>query len=190
MNQVVPIEPYYDGWSSFFRQVFKLNLPSQENIKIPQTDKEFNWSVIIPQGLTIEKIISSYEDVCPVWRWTNDNIDTNTRSVRTADNGPYLVRLRAGIEPEDNYKNTTAKYIEKSNIKGMTLMERLLLGRFDNWVSKEHLDLVNLTRCDGTRDFRGYVPAVYFDTRDGKLYVFRHDDEECEERLRTREVRA
>lgn len=183
------IETLLDDWTKFLWEVYKVGLPTQDAIKIPKTHPDFCWGVVTPQSLMIEQIIGSYSDICSVWRWTNDDLDVNTRSSRSADHGTYVTWFRNGIEPEKEYKNKSANYIRSSGINGSTLTERLLLGRWYNWVTNnKHLDMVNITRCDATRDFRGYVPAVYFDARDSQLYIFRHDPEETGDSLRTREA--
>ncbi len=183
------IEIFLDNQTKFLWEVFKIGLPAQDTIKIPKTHPDFRWGVVMPQSLTIEQIICSYSDICPVWRWTNDNIDLITKSVRSADKGTYTTWFRDGVEPEEKYKNKSANHIQSDGINGSTLIERLLLGRWFTWMTDgQYLDVVNITRCDATRDFRGYVPAVYFDTRDGQLYIFRHDPEETDDSLRTREA--
>ncbi len=68
------------------------------------------------------------------------------------------------IEADENLKNKSANDLEKENIEGITLRERLImeLDYFER--TGNHLDAENVTLCSGSRSSDGSVPYVYWRT--------------------------
>ena len=68
--------------------------------------------------------------------------------------------FRANIEADEEHANKSANQLEKENIPGITLRERLLLELQYFCVTGGHLDIKNYTLCSGSRDLGGIVPFV------------------------------
>ena len=163
MHNYENVEALLDDWNKFLREVFGVSLPSKNMLATPKSCVGFNWGVVSPKGITIEKTINSYSGICPVWRWTNDNLDSIVGSIRSTKRGAWVIRCRNGTEPDKKHKNKSSNDIWTAGINTLTLSERLLLGRWYFWKTNgQQLDTENITRCDGSRDARGYAPDVYF----------------------------
>ncbi len=64
------------------------------------------------------------------------------------------------VEADEEYKNMSANDLEIKGLSGITLRERLLmeLAYFDE--TSQHLDIDNITLCNGSRNSDGLVPSV------------------------------
>lgn len=182
------VEAFLDDWSKFLKEVFKTGLPSQKKIILPKTRPGFGWGVLVPRQITIEGSVGSYSDICPVWRRTNENLDKVTNSVRDANKGTYACWFRDRIEADEEYKKKSANDIKIAGINGITLLERLLLGRWFYWKTNKHLDIVSITRCDGSRHLGGNVLSVSFVRYIGELYVDNYHSDSADDGLRSREA--
>lgn len=182
-------EAFMDDWSKFLKEVFKLGLPSRKKIILPKTRPGFGWGIITPGGMTIERAIQSYADICPIWRWTDDDLDGITTSVRNADN-THVVWVRDRIEADEEQRGKSYNDLQIAGISGITLSERLLLGRWFYYKTSRHLDVFNVTRCDGSlcSDCSdGRVPGVSW--RDGGIFSLRKFGPDfCNDDVRSREA--
>lgn len=181
------VEVFLDDWAKFFKDVFKLGLPSRKKIILPETRSGFGWGVVAPKGMTIEGTLQGYAGICPVWRWINNNIDNITKSVRNSDT-TRVVWVRDRSEADEEYKGLSYNDLQVMKIGGITLLERLLLGRWFYYKTNQHLDRVNISRCDGSIFSGGNVPSVSWSDDDGGLFVGGYDPDFRDDDLRVREV--
>ncbi|MBU3942419.1 hypothetical protein KKA24_00370, partial [Patescibacteria group bacterium] len=88
---------------------------------------------------------------------------------RSSEKESYVIRVRERQEADEENVNLSAEQVQKRNIKGITLLERLIL-ELKYWdETSNHLDVSNLTLCTGSRYSDGHVP--YVDWRGSCLYV-------------------
>ncbi len=184
---VLNTEAFLDDWSKFLKEVFKISLSSRKKILLPKTKPGFGWGVLTPRGMTIERVLESFNGICPIWRWTNDNLDKITKSVRNADN-TRVIWVRDRVEADEEHRSKSYNDLKATGINGCTLLERLLLERWFSYQTNRHLDVSNVTRCDGSFDSDGYVPGVFWDGLHGRLGVDRYGPDYCGGDLRSREA--
>ena len=96
--------------------------------------------------------------------------------------------FRANIEADEEHANKSAKQLEKENIPGITLRERLLLELQYFCVTGGHLDIKNYTFCSGSRSSGGGVPHVYWFGDYDRLSVDWRSVESCYDGIRAREA--
>ena len=86
--------------------------------------------------------------------------------------GSYQVRFLKTIEADPEFANKSANTLAEEKIKGITLLERLLLELAYFMATREHLDVDNVTLCSGSRYSDGRVPCVYYGVGRRKVCVY------------------
>ena len=66
--------------------------------------------------------------------------------------------FRKNIEADKNLANKSAEELEKDNVSGVTLRERIIMELEYFKETGKHLDIINITLCTGSRDVDGSVP--------------------------------
>jgi len=145
----------------FYLEVFNRRVDFSD-LAIPEKREDFNWLIIILQGLTANRLIEEHKKRFKV---ECDIKDLNAiKSVRTADK-TYAIRLRDRIEADEENKNKSANDCKAEGINGITFVECLFLEVFYHWRTGKHLDIKNATLCLGSRDSDGGVPCVRWGSR-------------------------
>jgi hypothetical protein len=106
--------------------------------------------------------------------YTSDLDASVTVNDREPANGSYLIRFAKNVEADEELKNQSANMLAEAGTKGITLLERLLLGMAYFVATGEHLDVKNITLCSGSRDSDGDVPSVRWDVDGRRVYVRWH----------------
>jgi hypothetical protein len=100
-----------------------------------------------------------------------------------------VVWCEDSVEPPLRLENLSALHIRELQINTMTLTEVLLLHQWFFWKSGgKHLDVKNVTRCDGSRYSDGGVPGVGFDRFYGRVGVDRYHSAATGGDLRSRQA--
>lgn len=104
--------------------------------------------------------------------------------------GNYAIQIKATVEADEENKNKSAKTLKEEGHQGMTLLERLLMELAYFLTTGQHLDIVNITLCAGSRYRGGGVPGVFWLVSRRRVCVHRcnaglHDDS-----IRSRSVRV
>lgn len=149
-------------WQKFYQKIFNITVDLSQ-VRIPEPKQGFNWLVIMFQGLTSQKLFDKCKALFRAWKWTDKSLDKvldQTKSARNPANGTYAVWVRDRGEADEELKNKSAHDLQRENIQGITLEERLLLELFYCWKTKKHLDISNWTLCSGSRYSGGDVPRV------------------------------
>jgi len=157
-----------EEWQEFYTRVLGLTVDLSE-VKIPDDEPGFDRVLLIPEGLTMNQVITACRKRFKVYTYVDDldrDVPTNDRSPKS---GAYAIRLRDRREADEELKNLSANALSERNIKGITLLERLVLELKHHYETGEHLDVENVTLCSGSRHSGGYVPRVYW--YDGRLCV-------------------
>lgn len=161
-------------WRLFYDRVFNCPLDTDQ-IEIPVMSLEFEWLIVVTAGLTIPYVIKVCEQFFPV---TLDGADEHQVDlfITQHDRLPYqsyAVWVRAGMEADRVHDGKSANQFDESGKKGMTLLERLLLGLYVYWKTGEHLDENTITICSGSRYVDGGVPIASWN-RIGGLQITWH----------------
>ena len=90
---------------------------------------------------------------------------------RNPKDGSYWVRCKASVEADEKNKNLSADNLAQKGIRGLTVLERLLLELAYYLASDAHLDVTTVTLCSGSRRSDGNVPYVYWYSNNRKVYV-------------------
>jgi len=152
-------------WERFCQEVFGISVDFS-SLVLPEKRDGFNWLIVMPQGMTANRLFDKCKERFAAWRYTED-LDT-TKSVRTAEKAT-AIWVRDRIEADEENKKKSANVCKAEGINGITLEERLLLELFYHWRTGKHLDIQNVTLCSGSRNPHGGVPDVSWAV--GKLDV-------------------
>lgn len=162
------ISAIIDGWQSFYKEFFGIELDFSK-INIPEKQQGFDRLIVIAKGFTPRQVFEICQKNFPCWCYAGD-LDKKTQGRN--DREPidhYAIWVRERREADEELKNLSAEDLEKKNIKGITLLERLLL-ELKFWdETGEHLDVKNITLCAGSRYSNGNVPNA--DWNDGRFKV-------------------
>ncbi|MBI5728930.1 MAG: hypothetical protein HY983_01630 [Candidatus Magasanikbacteria bacterium] len=147
-------------WAAFYQEVFGLTVDFA-GIAISEAKPGFGWVVMVPPGLTLNRVWAACRDQFPCYSAYGDDLDkavqTNDRQATTA----YAQRFRNRVEADEELKNLSATDLGKGKVQGITLLERILLELWYFWkTGGGHLDLVNWTLCAGSRGSDGGVPSA------------------------------
>lgn len=129
------------------------------------------WVLHMVKGLSYDKLIDAIKEAgSGFWSYYDNlqkSITVNDRDCNR--DGSYGRSFLATQEADPENANKSANDLARSNQKGITVMERLLLGLIYFLMTGEHLDVINWTICCGSRDADGNVPLVYFLPDYGKV---------------------
>ena len=159
--QVVQNIPEIEKLKQFYSTLGINDFSSWNNLKLPNKRRGFERLIIVHKGLTTEQSFQKCKGRFNSWKYTNDSLDSViTQNDRTNKDRTYAIWVRPCIEADEIHKNKSANILKQQNIKSITLNERLILELIYHHETKEHLDISNVTLCEGSRDARGYVPRV------------------------------
>ncbi|MDP3962834.1 MAG: hypothetical protein Q8Q03_03140 [bacterium] len=121
------------------------------------------WDVCVIQGVTPNRVVKALRDLGLDMSLYTDDLDKGVpTNDRDPANGSYRVRFQKTIEADPELKDKSAETLTEENIKGITLLERLLLELRYFLATGNHLDNENVTLCSGSRSSFGDVPCVYW----------------------------
>ncbi|MDO8564554.1 MAG: hypothetical protein Q7R88_01015 [bacterium] len=145
-------------WEVLYREEFG-ETHDFSGLRIPEKQKGFGRLIIVAKGLTMNGVYDACVKRFPCWRYADDldgNVPTNDRTPTEH----YAIWVRDRVEADEELKNLSADDLAARNIKGVTLLERMLheLKYFlETW---KHLDIQNVTLCSGSRNADGCVPSA------------------------------
>lgn len=186
---VVSFEPelWVMEWERFYREVYDLkdvNLLSA--FRQPTEHMDHAWPVFCDR-VSLNRTWAECRNLHSACSYLGDDLQkavaVNDRSADT--NGLYMVRFRARVEADVEYKGLSANVLAKRGVQCITLNERLKLEQFIWWKTGGfHLDMENVTLCAGSRAHDGYVPGVYWS--DSQLNVYHYDPDDGRGGIRAR----
>jgi len=173
-------------WSKIYRKYFNFKLDFS-NIFIPAYyNPDEYFVVIVAKGVTMNQAVVAMRKNFKVSLYTEDLDASVIKNDRVADKD-YCILFRKNIEADEDLKNLSANdMLERSHIKCITLLERLLLEIYYFNKTNKHLDVDNVTLCSGSRHSDGYVPSVDFDSADDEVRVDWYDPIDARGILRSR----
>lgn len=171
-------------WTRFYREVF--------GIEVKLTDAKIlynngsGWVIMVPQGMTLNQVWAKCGELFPTESYIGDldaSVPTNDRTATDC----YAIAIRNRVEADAENKDKSANNLAKESVKGITLLERLLLALWYFWkTGGGHLDLLKITLCSGSRYHDGYVPTVDWDG--SQLSVRGCGPDDSREHLRSRDA--
>jgi hypothetical protein len=174
------------SWTDFYQKFFGIDL-DMAGVKIPAKVEGFDRLIVVPQGITPDQVWEVCEKQFNCYKCTDSNLgEAVTKNDRNPNDGTYAIWIRDVVEADEEMKNPSAKTLEKQGVKGITLLERLLIEIKYFSETNGHLDLENVTLCSGSRDSGGFVPVVDWDG--DELRVGWYDVEYSDSHLRFRVV--
>jgi hypothetical protein len=182
-----PYRALLDAWVTFYRDEFGIVLDPAA-VRIPEHRDGFDRLIVVAPGITIERVLAQCQKYFKVWRWTNDDLDKLTESVRSAADGLYAVWVRDRVEADEEHKNKSYNDLQKAGVPGITLLEYVLLHLQHYRVTGQHPDASNITLCTGSLYRGGGVSRAYWHPGFGKFCVSWYDRGHAPPYLRCREA--
>lgn len=165
----------HEVWHKFYQKYFSLDL-NVSNIRIPDAPADGDWRlIIVARGLTLNQVYKCMSEAFKCCEYVDDldaSILKNARDTKET----YVVWVRVGVEPDENYLGKSTNQADPDMKIGMTLLERMLLEIIYFDETGKHLDLIGWTLCTGSRDTDGYVPYVRYHATRVLIYRYHPND--------------
>lgn len=146
-------------WEIFYKKHFNLVL---DYVIVPNHQLGFDRLIFVAKGLTLNQVYDACAKQFPSWRYEND-LDRNiTQNDRDPKNGAYAIWVRDCQPADEENKNLSADQLVTQQVKGITLLERMLYELKYHDETSNHLDMESVTLCSGSRDSKGMVPIAYW----------------------------
>jgi len=131
------------------------------------------WPIPVVKGITCNKVVAELRKLGVNVSLYAEDLDKDvTENDRDPVAGSYLVNFHANAEAEAwQGEPQSADMLRESGVKGITLLERLLLEVAYFMATGKHLDSKVWTLCTGSRNSVGGVPSVFFDPVGGWVRV-------------------
>ncbi|PCI30239.1 hypothetical protein COB55_00460 [Candidatus Wolfebacteria bacterium] len=172
------------SWELFYCEEFGENQDFSQ-LKIPEKQKGFNRLIVVAKGMTMNLTYyaCTRKFLCERYEKDLDAIVIENDSVSKES---YAIWVRDCVEADEGLKNLSAGDLLKRGIKGITLLERMLLELKYFRETGKHLDIENITLCSGSRFPDDRVPGASW--RDGGFGVCWFCSADRFSRLRSRAV--
>lgn len=172
----------------FYKNEFGMDVDFKR-VKIPGGRKGFDRFIIIPKGLTCNKVYSKLKEKFDCASFFYDDFNKAlVHNDREATKKPYAIWIRNRVEADEEWQGKSAIYLEKRRIHGITLIESLVWVLLYYDETHSHLDVKNITLCSGSRGIRGAVPDVSWHPGSRRLEVHWSGPGSTHPNLGTREV--
>ncbi len=161
-------------WEEFYLKYFLLavDFSGLADSDVKGCDFESCFLIVVPQGMTMNKVLSVTRRVYPVATVYSDLDGYVQDNNRKADHD-YLVFVSRSIKRDEDSSGLSADDSKIADNSGVTLLERLLLGLWYFSVTGKHLDCGQDMFCSGSCDFEGNVIGVkYFKDLDVEVMQY------------------
>ncbi len=172
-------------WQDFYRNVFGM-VCDFSKVSIPEHREGFDRLIIITHGLTAQRVYDKCEMFFRCYKFCHSLDTTVMVNNRDATNSAYAVWVRERVESDEEHKNKSANVLKEQEVRGNTLLERLLYELKYFKETRKHLDVQNTTLCSGSGNSVGNIPKVDWD--DDRLDVNWSFPDDSLDGLRAREV--
>ncbi len=130
------------------------------------------WILPVEKGVTMNRVVKALRDLGVTVSMYTEDLDVDVKkNDRDSANGSYIVRFQKTIEADPELASKSAKTLTREEVKGITLLERLLLELGYFMTTGLHLDIENWTLCSGSRCSDGRVPGVRWRSDNRVVYV-------------------
>ncbi|MEK7061632.1 MAG: hypothetical protein AAB957_00005 [Patescibacteria group bacterium] len=155
-------------WRKVYKALGMITEYDSEIASLAISEQEGLWTIPVLKGVTCNKVVASIKESGGSIHSNYDVVLFNDRSPN--NDGSYSVCFKQNIEADEENKNLSADSLRNKEVKGITLLERLLLGFGYLLATGSNLDKEGFTRCAGSRDSNDNVPIMYCDY-DNSVYV-------------------
>lgn len=174
------------AWHRFYKVEFNRSLDFV-GLQIPPRREGFDRLIVVAEGVTIDQVHRRCRERFFGLAYTNRDLDyTVDFNDRNSKSGSYAVWVRDNRESDEEWVDHSSGSLRDLEMKGETLLERLLHEFVYYIETGDHLDVMNVTLCSGSRDRDGYVPGVCF--HNVGIRISRHGDTEGSPTMGPREV--
>lgn len=156
-------------WEFFYFKYFKIELDNViYELDFPQLGNFFKpwhsiFSLVIPKGLTHDKVIAAYQGLFPYCTSWGDNLDKAvTNSERNPGCGSYIIQVRNRQEADKELQFLSANQLRQQGVRTMTLLERMVLELKYYDKTGKHLDQKAITLCAGSSFINEQVPICFW----------------------------
>lgn len=120
------------------------------------------WTVPVLKVVTHGRVMATFQKLkIATYQYVSDLDKDVVKNDRDPNrDGSYTVSFRRTVEADSELANKSANNLAEDGVKGITLLERLLLELGYFLTTGKHLDVENVTLCAGSRDSGGCVPGV------------------------------
>ena len=174
------------SWHVFLTKIFGIKIDI-ESLVIPEQQPGFDRLIVVPKGLTLNKVLKACRDEFEVTCYTYDLNKFFTVNQRHSTK-TYAVWVRERVEADEELAAKPAKDLKKEKIPGITLLERLLYELKNFAEIGKHLDVDNITLCSGSRGPDESVPNVSWYVDEQRLCIDWNDHSYQNSNLRSRAV--
>lgn len=153
-------------WSDNYFKLFNQR-PDLSNVRIPEKPEGVGPMRLIvvakellewTENRPLEGVQEALKKHFQGWEYTSDLDADITVNDRDPKNGNYAVWVKDVQEADEENANKSADDLKAEGHTGIMTLERQLF-EFDYYSEKgEHLDIVNVTLCSGSRRRHGLVP--------------------------------
>lgn len=161
VTNLIPADGWTNEYTRFYREVFGREVDLAE-VEIPPEQPGFDWAVIIMQSLTLNQAWAKCKERFRSYSYFGDDLDSRVPTNDHTSVTAYAKRFRDRVEADEENKNLSAYKLTKQGVKGITLLERLVLELWYHWRTGKHLDVKNVTLCTGSRYSDGDVLRVHW----------------------------
>lgn len=155
-------ELWVPEWERFYREVYGLRTNLMPAFRMPTDQLDHAWPVFCVPEVGLNRTWAECRNLSVSNSFYGDDLEVAVpKHDRTAKDGAYMVRFRARVEADVEFRNLSASKLAARGVKGITLDERLKLEQFIGFMTGgSHLDMVTVTLCAGSRGRGGGRPAV------------------------------
>lgn len=155
-------------WVGVYEKLFGRK-PNLSEVRIPEKPEGFGPMrlIVVARELLewtdnrpLEGVQEALKRHFPGWEYSADLDESITVNDRDLRNGSYAVWVRDVQEADEEFANKSADDLKAEGHTGITTLERQLLEADYFFEKGEHLDIVNVTLCSGSRYRYGFVPSA------------------------------
>jgi len=150
-------------WQKIYLKFFKKRVDFS-NLEIPiGYNSKNHFGIIVAKGQTMNEAIAAMEKKIMV-SLPSEDLDANIISDRITDKD-YFIMFDKNVEFYGSLRMMSANEFAEMGGRGITLLERLLLGIYYFNETKRYLDVDNfdhLTMCFSSRWLNGKTPSVMY----------------------------
>lgn len=158
-------------WEKIWQEVFGENF-HHSGLIVPERQAGFDWLIAVP-NLTLPCILAVIRERS-LFRFELVNVKADAvasfwdpwRVKPRPALAPYLVWVRARFEPDCEFEKKSARDLARLRLNSITLEARILLEILIRELTGETglLDRKVRTLCSGSRDGKGLVPCVHWNS--------------------------
>lgn len=146
------------------------------NVVIPKHRDDYDRLIIIPQGLTAQKVFDICSNKFTCDKWDDDkSLDKVYSSGRNASRKSYAIWVRDSEVCPEKYENISVDDMRKEGLDDITLTERLV-HEYIYWkLTGTNLVTEHSVICGGSYAKDGDQPYVFRNLHDQRLCVYQYD---------------